>query len=95
MSLLRNARLLLILSPYMDRIGKECSMPISWHVVFQVVAMLIQAANALLPMLPPNGKIAVTLGVGAVQALLAFVAHFTNPDGTPAPTTVANAPPEV
>lgn len=78
------------LSPYMDQIGALFKMPISWHVVFQTVAILTQAANAIAPMFAPNTKTEIMLGISAVQATLAFVAHFRNPDGTKI-TAPANA----
>jgi len=92
MGLIRNYRLLTTISPYMDRIGKELSMPLSWNMIFQAVATGIQGTNAISPMFPHDTQVAIALGVAVVQAAIAFIAHFTNPDGTSA--SVAYTPPK-
>ena len=59
-------------------------MTLFWNVIGQSVAMLLQVANQFSGAVPPKWQPGVALGVGILQAVGAFVAHFSNPDGTSA-----------
>ena len=67
-------------------------MKFSWNVIAQAIATAIQGANAIGTILPHDHQVAIALGIGAVQAIVAFIAHFKNPDGTTA--KVAWQPPQ-
>ena len=59
-------------------------MKLSTHLIWQALAMILQAANQYSDVLPPKWKPFAALGVGLIQVLLAWRAHYFNPDGTPA-----------
>jgi hypothetical protein len=59
-------------------------MKLKWNVAAQVLGTIMQFLNANGSMVPAKYQVEVALAVGIVQALSAFVAHFSNPDGTPA-----------
>lgn len=59
-------------------------MKFSWNAILQAIMVTAQGINAFVPMLPPDAGSSVTLGLAAVQGVIAFVAHFRNPDGTTA-----------
>lgn len=56
----------------------------SLNMVTQLIGMLVQGANALGGILPAEYNVPIALGIAAVQSIVAFIAHFKNPDGTPA-----------
>lgn len=59
-------------------------MKFSVNVVVQILALIAQAANATMDLLPPRGR-AIAAGVVAlVQGVTAALAHWVNPDGSPA-----------
>lgn len=59
-------------------------MKLSVNVVIQILATVVQAANAASSLFPPARQAEIAAGVGVVQAVSAFLAHFSNPDGSPA-----------
>lgn len=59
-------------------------MKFSWNLITQVLGTIVQGANAVGGILPPDIKVTVALGVGVIQAIVALIAHFSNPDGTSA-----------
>ena len=59
-------------------------MKLSWNLVFQAAALLLQYGNQALGYVPPKVQPWVALVVGVAQALVAWRAHYFNPDGTPA-----------
>jgi hypothetical protein len=61
-------------------------MRLSINVIIQALAMAGQALNAVLDFVPPGKKPVVAGMIGIVQAVVAFMAHFSNPDGTAAGT---------
>jgi hypothetical protein len=77
-------RMYLKLRPLIGALKKEFCMKFSWNMVIQIVATLIQCANVISGLLPPAQQASLALIVGAVQGVVAAIAHFKNPDGTPA-----------
>jgi hypothetical protein len=60
-------------------------MKFSLNVVIQMLALVAQASNAVMDLLPSERSKAVVAGVIAlVQGVSAALAHWSNPDGTPA-----------
>ena len=57
-------------------------MNITTHAIIQACLTLIQVLNVISTMLPPKQEATVAAFVAVLQALAAFVAHFSNPDGT-------------
>ena len=59
-------------------------MKFSVNVAVQMLALAAQGLNATLDLLPGKGKFWAMVGLSVVQGLAAVLAHFANPDGTPA-----------
>jgi len=59
-------------------------MKFSVNVAIQILALAAQGINATQDFLPPKGKFWAMVALSAVQGLTAVLAHFANPDGTPA-----------
>lgn len=49
-----------------------------------MLALAAQGLNATMDLLPAKGKFWAMVGLSAVQGVTAVLAHFVNPDGTPA-----------
>ncbi len=59
-------------------------MKFSWNMAVQAVATLLQLFNAYGSILPPKYQ-ALGAGIlGGLQLIVAALAHYSNPDGTPA-----------
>ena len=58
-------------------------MKVSWNLVFQSLGFILQGVNALANVVPPHYQPAVALVVAGLQGLIAWHAHYYNPDGTP------------
>lgn len=54
------------------------------NIVVQILMTLMQAYNQISDLLPAKWKDSATLVMGIVQAVVALIAHYSNPDGTPA-----------
>ena len=54
------------------------------RLAIQILALVAQGLNASIDLLPGRGKFWAMVGLSAVQGLTAVLAHFANPDGTPA-----------
>lgn len=54
----------------------------SWNAFIQTFAIVAQTANAVAPIMGPDAQAGVALSIGAVQGVVAMVAHFRNPNGT-------------
>ncbi len=52
----------------------------------QILGLLLQGLNQISAVVPDAYKFWVAVGVGFVQLTTAVVAHFSNPDATPATT---------
>jgi hypothetical protein len=59
-------------------------MKFSLNVAIQMLALVAQGLNASIDLLPGRGKFWAMVGLSLVQGLTAVLAHFVNPDGTPA-----------
>jgi hypothetical protein len=86
MTTLKEIRLYFKLRPYIAQLQKEMTMKLSTNMVVQVIATAVQAANAASPMFTPKVQGSIAAVVGVLQAISACIAHFSNPDGTPATT---------
>ncbi len=62
-------------------------MKFSVNVVIQMLALVAQGINATQDVLPPHGRFWAMVALSAVQGVTAVLAHFVNPDGTPAETS--------
>ena len=64
---------------------KELSnMKFSVNVAIQMLALVAQGLMQTQDLLPPRGKFWAMAVLSAVQGVVAVLAHFRNPDGTPA-----------
>lgn len=61
-------------------------MKLSWNLLFQGAALIVQYGNQATNIVPAKYQTGVTLAIGLAQALVAWRAHTVNPDGTPAST---------
>jgi len=59
-------------------------MKCSVNVAIQVLALIAQGINATQDLLPARGRCWAMVVLSAVQGVTAVLAHFVNPDGTPA-----------
>ena len=59
-------------------------MKFSVNGVIQLIGTLAQTVNALGAFVPDKQKVYVAAALAALQGLSAVLAHFSNPDGTPA-----------
>lgn len=66
-------------------------MKFSFNAVVQVLGTVAQGANSFGGYVPPRYQVPFALGVGALQAVTALLAHFSNPNGTPAATPYQKA----
>lgn len=69
------------LKKYLERAS---TMKLSWNLVFQTIALGVQYGNQALDIAPPKWKPGIALLIGIAQAMVAWRAHYSNPDGTPA-----------
>jgi len=82
--MLRELRIWLRLRPIMNRFQELTKMKFSVNVAIQMLALAAQGLNATVELLPGRGKFWAMVGLSAVQGVTAVLAHFANPDGTPA-----------
>jgi hypothetical protein len=59
-------------------------MKFSLNVAIQMLALVAQGLNQALDLLPPRARFWAMVVLSVVQGLTAVLAHFANPDGTPA-----------
>lgn len=59
-------------------------MKISFNLLFQLAALIVQFGNLASGYLPPKYQATLLLIVGIAQAVVSYRAHKFNPDGTPA-----------
>ena len=62
-------------------------MKISTHVIFQLLAVVLQVLNFTSGVVPPHYQPYVMVVISVLQAALAAYNHYFNPDGTPAQST--------
>jgi hypothetical protein len=65
-------------------------MKLSWNLVFQGLALIVQYGNQASGFVPPKYQPAVGLVVGLAQGAVAWRAHYFNPDGTAASLPYVN-----
>ena len=82
--MLRELRIWLRLRPVMNKFQELTKMKFSVNVLIQMLALAAQGLNATMELLPGRGKFWAMVGLSAVQGVTAVLAHFANPDGTPA-----------
>lgn len=67
-------------------------MKLSTNILAQSVALIAQLFNQVGGVVPAKYQVPIALGIGVAQSIMAFVAHFTNPDGTSASTAYVKPP---
>ncbi|HOQ47937.1 MAG TPA: hypothetical protein PK157_21695 [Bryobacteraceae bacterium] len=80
----RELRLWWRLRPLVKQFQELTKMKFSLNVAIQMLALVAQGLNASIDLLPGRGKFWAMVSLSAVQGLTAVIAHFANPDGTPA-----------
>ena len=80
--MLRELIVWLKIRPLLKKMGVLMSMTLNWSRFLQILAVVMQILNLLLPVVPPGGKVWVTVGIGIIQVLLHDTAGNNNPDGT-------------
>ncbi len=81
---IRELRLWRRLRPLLKQLEELTKMKFSVNVAVQMLALVAQGLNASIDLLPGRGKFWAMVGLSAVQGVAAVLAHFANPDGTPA-----------
>ena len=81
---IRELRILWRLRPLVERFKELSKMKFSVNVAIQMLALAAQGLNATMDLLPGRGKFWAMVGLSVVQGVAAVLAHFANPDGTPA-----------
>lgn len=82
--MIREIRIWWRLRPLMKQFEELSKMRLSVNVVIQMLALAAQGINATYDLLPGRAKFWAMVALSAVQGLTAVLAHFANPDGTPA-----------
>ncbi len=82
--MIRQLRIYLRLQPLVERFKELSKMKFSVNVAIQMLALVAQGINATEELLPGRGKFWAMVVLSAVQGVTAVLAHFANPDGTPA-----------
>lgn len=72
------------LRPFLKRLEAMQPMKLSVNTIIQLAALVAQAAAQASDVLPGRGKLWASVTVTAAQAVVAVLAHFRNPDGSPA-----------
>ena len=58
-------------------------MKLSLNVIIQLLMVILQVYNQIGEMLPDEWKHIATFVMTLIQAIVALLAHYKNPDGTP------------
>jgi hypothetical protein len=82
--MIRELRIWWRLRPLLKQFQELTKMKFSVNVAIQMLALVAQGLNATIDLLPGRGKFWAMVGLSAVQGVTAVLAHFANPDGTPA-----------
>ncbi len=82
--MIRELRMWLRLRSLINQFQELTKMRFSVNVLIQMLALAAQGLNATMDLLPAKGKFWAMVGLSAVQGVTAVLAHFANPDGTPA-----------
>lgn len=79
-------KVLIRLQPVIKQFQNEVHMKLSVNMIVQLIGTALQALNIITPMLSPKGQATAAATVALMQAVAAYAAHFSNPDGTAATT---------
>ena len=82
--MIREIRLWWRLRPLVNQLKELTNMKFSVNVAIQMLALVAQGLMQTQELLPARGKFWALVGLSAVQGVAAVLAHFVNPDGTPA-----------
>ena len=82
--MIRELRIYWRLRPLITQSRKLTHMRLSINVAIQMLALVAQGLNVSVDLLPAKGKFWAMVALSAVQGSAAVLAHFANPDGTPA-----------
>jgi len=82
--MVRELRLWWRLRPVLKQFQELAKMKLSVNVVIQMLALVAQGVNQAQDLLPPRAKFWALVVLSGVQGVAAVLAHFANPDGTPA-----------
>jgi hypothetical protein len=82
--MIRELRIWWRLRPLVNQFQELTKLKFSLNVAIQMLALVAQAINATQELLPGRGKFWAMVVLSAVQGVTAVLAHFANPDGTPA-----------
>lgn len=82
--MLKEIRMYWRLRPYINQLKELFAMKFSVNILIQILATIAQALNQIGDLFPPDHRMTVTLIIGVIQAVVALMAHFKNPDGTSA-----------
>lgn len=82
--MIREIRLYFRLRPYLKQFQEVAHMKISVNSLLQMLLLVVQAINASSELLQGKAKFFALVALSAVQGLISVLAHFKNPDGTPA-----------
>lgn len=85
--MLREIRIYWRLRPFINEFKEVFKMRLSLNMILQTLMTAGQAGNAILDFVPAGKKPVVAAGLGVIQGIVAFLAHFSNPDGTNAKTS--------
>jgi len=77
-----NIKLLMKLRPVAEKFRAVLKMRFGVNMVIQILACAIQAYNQVGDLIPPDRREDVAVVVGILQAVVALLAHYYNPDGT-------------
>ena len=80
--MIKEIRIYWRLRPYIKKLKELSHMKFSWNLVVQIIATIIQALNQLSDLFPEDTRTTIALIVGVLQAVVALLAHYANPDGT-------------
>jgi hypothetical protein len=84
MGIMQTLKIYWRLRPLLAQARELSKMRFSLNMVIQILGMAGQAINALVDFVPPKSKPIAAGVIGVIQAVTALLAHFSNPDGTPA-----------
>lgn len=72
------------LRPVIKGFKEVSQMRFSVNFIVQILALAAHGLNQVTDLLPPKGKFWATVALSAIQGTAGVLAHFANPDGTPA-----------
>ncbi|HWR52109.1 MAG TPA: hypothetical protein VN428_13445 [Bryobacteraceae bacterium] len=82
--MIRELKLYWRLRPILNQFKELSKMKFTVNVAVQMLALAAQGINQAQDLLPPRGRFWAMVALSAIQGTTAVIAHFANPDGTPA-----------